>query len=41
MLNRLTPSNLKKTASDFMREWEKSLSPPAPPQEAAAAGGDS
>jgi hypothetical protein len=28
VLNKLTPSNLKKTASDFMKEWEKSLSPP-------------
>lgn len=28
VLNRLTPSNLKKTASDFMKEWEKSLSSP-------------
>ncbi len=32
VLNHLTPSNLKKTASNFMKEWEKSLSPP--PQEA-------
>lgn len=32
MLNRLTPSNIKRTASDFMKEWEKSLSsPPLPP----------
>jgi len=28
VLNRLTPSNLKRTATDFMKEWEKSLSPP-------------
>jgi hypothetical protein len=27
VLNRLTPSNLKETASNFMKEWEKSLSP--------------
>jgi hypothetical protein len=26
MLNRLTPSNLKRTASEFMKEWERSLS---------------
>ncbi len=24
-LNRLTPSNIKRTASDFMKEWERSL----------------
>lgn len=36
VLNRLTPSNLKKTASHFMKEWEKSLSPP-PGQEAEGA----
>ncbi|KAK3685100.1 hypothetical protein B0T22DRAFT_211190 [Podospora appendiculata] len=28
VLNRLTPGNLKKTASNFMHEWEKSLSSP-------------
>jgi hypothetical protein len=28
-LNRLTPSKLKKTAADFMKEWERSLSAPA------------
>ncbi|KAL2132123.1 hypothetical protein VTI74DRAFT_4212 [Chaetomium olivicolor] len=28
VLNRLTPSNIKRTAADFMKEWEKSLSPP-------------
>jgi hypothetical protein len=28
-LNNLTPSNLKRTASAIMKEWEKSLSPPA------------
>ncbi|KAK3370321.1 hypothetical protein B0H63DRAFT_314531 [Podospora didyma] len=32
VLNRLTPSNLKKTASEFMKEWEKSLSPPPRPE---------
>ncbi|KAH8898513.1 hypothetical protein GQ53DRAFT_881735 [Thozetella sp. PMI_491] len=30
VLNRLTPSNLKKHATDFMKEWERSLSPPEP-----------
>ncbi|KAK3945789.1 hypothetical protein QBC46DRAFT_60580 [Diplogelasinospora grovesii] len=30
VLNRLTPSKLKQTASDFMKEWEKSLSSPPP-----------
>ncbi|KAB5575791.1 hypothetical protein GE09DRAFT_1215543 [Coniochaeta sp. 2T2.1] len=39
VLNRLTPSNLKKTASDFMKEWEKSLSPPPQSRDAAAGGG--
>ncbi|KAM7208723.1 hypothetical protein V8F20_000886 [Naviculisporaceae sp. PSN 640] len=33
VLNRLTPSNIKRTASDFMKEWEKSLSPPTPSRE--------
>ncbi len=28
ILNRLSPGNIKRTAADFMREWEKSLSPP-------------
>ncbi|KAK3374079.1 hypothetical protein B0T24DRAFT_287061 [Lasiosphaeria ovina] len=28
VLNRLTPSNLKRTATEFMKEWEKSLYPP-------------
>ncbi|KAL2025007.1 hypothetical protein VTK56DRAFT_9 [Thermocarpiscus australiensis] len=28
VLNRLTPSNIKRTAVDFMKEWERSLSPP-------------
>ncbi|KAL1903196.1 hypothetical protein Sste5346_000481 [Sporothrix stenoceras] len=27
-LNRLTPGNIKRTATDLMKEWEKSLSPP-------------
>jgi hypothetical protein len=27
-LNRLTPSNIKRTAADFMKEWERSLSAP-------------
>ncbi|KAI0403244.1 hypothetical protein F4802DRAFT_322381 [Xylaria palmicola] len=29
ILNRLTPSNIKNTTSNFIKEWEKSLSPPA------------
>ncbi|KXX77221.1 hypothetical protein MMYC01_205757 [Madurella mycetomatis] len=28
VLNRLTPSNIKRTAADFMKEWERSLSQP-------------
>ncbi|KAI0470861.1 hypothetical protein GGR56DRAFT_117165 [Xylariaceae sp. FL0804] len=28
ILNRLSPSNLKNTTSNFIKEWEKSLSPP-------------
>ncbi|KAI3336149.1 hypothetical protein F4824DRAFT_109934 [Ustulina deusta] len=28
ILNRLTPSNIKNTTSKFIKEWEKSLSPP-------------
>ncbi|KAI1342130.1 hypothetical protein F5Y15DRAFT_332893 [Xylariaceae sp. FL0016] len=28
ILNRLTPSNIKNTTSNFIKEWEKSLSPP-------------
>ncbi|KAJ9142783.1 DUF4048 domain protein [Pleurostoma richardsiae] len=31
VLNRLSPGNIKRTASDFMKEWEKSLSPPPEP----------
>lgn len=31
VLNKLTPGNIKRTASDFMKEWEKSLSPPPEP----------
>jgi hypothetical protein len=27
-LKGLTPGNIKKTASDFMKEWEKSLATP-------------
>jgi hypothetical protein len=27
-LNNLTPSNLKRTASAIMKEWEKSITPP-------------
>jgi hypothetical protein len=34
LMNRLTPSNLKRTASDFMKEWERSL---ASPEEISAA----
>jgi hypothetical protein len=37
MLNRLTPGNLKRTAEDLMKEWEKSLSPPATEQPAQPA----
>ncbi|KAI0490545.1 hypothetical protein F4859DRAFT_500870 [Xylaria cf. heliscus] len=29
ILNRLTPSKIKSTTSNFIKEWEKSLSPPA------------
>ncbi|OTB18923.1 hypothetical protein K445DRAFT_227255 [Daldinia sp. EC12] len=29
ILNKLTPSNIKNTTSNFIKEWEKSLSPPA------------
>jgi hypothetical protein len=28
-LNNFTPSNIKRTASAIMKEWEKSLTPPA------------
>jgi hypothetical protein len=28
VLNKLTPSNIKRAAGDFMKEWERSLSPP-------------
>ncbi|KAK4177624.1 hypothetical protein QBC36DRAFT_127433 [Triangularia setosa] len=28
VLNKLTPANIKKMGSDFMKEWERSLSPP-------------
>ncbi|KAK4122241.1 hypothetical protein N657DRAFT_657103 [Parathielavia appendiculata] len=38
-LNRLTPSKLKKTAADFMKEWERSLSSPVEiPVSVAAVG---
>ncbi|KAH6655121.1 hypothetical protein BKA67DRAFT_226789 [Truncatella angustata] len=29
LLNSLTPSNIKRFSSDFIKEWERSLSPPA------------
>lgn len=35
VLNRLTPSNIKRTAADFMKEWERSLSPPDMPPSSA------
>lgn len=28
MVNRLTPSNIKRTATNLMEEWEKSLADP-------------
>ena len=28
LLNSLNPSNIKRFSSDFIKEWEKSLSPP-------------
>lgn len=31
MLNKLSPGNLKKATSDFMKEWEKSLGEPVMP----------
>lgn len=30
MVNRLSPSNLKRTATNLMDEWEKSLVAPEP-----------
>jgi hypothetical protein len=27
-LNKLTPSNIKRTTMDFMKEWERSLASP-------------
>jgi hypothetical protein len=36
VLNRLTPSNIKRAAGDFMKEWERSLA--APDTVAAATG---
>ncbi len=35
-LDRISPANIKRTASDFMKEWEKSFSPP--PEQPAATG---
>ncbi|AEO62918.1 db7a75ad-e93a-49f4-ac2e-51dc724c7ef1 [Thermothielavioides terrestris] len=37
VLNRLTPSNLKRVAGDFMKEWERSLSAPDSGSSLAAA----
>ena len=31
ILSSLSPGNIKRTAADFMREWEKSLSTPSSP----------
>lgn len=31
VLNKLSPGNLKRATSDFMKEWEKSLGEPAIP----------
>jgi hypothetical protein len=28
MVNKLSPSNIKRTANDLLNEWERSLSPP-------------
>jgi hypothetical protein len=28
VVNRLSPSNIKRTANNFLDEWEKSLAPP-------------
>ncbi|KAK0665520.1 hypothetical protein QBC41DRAFT_12684 [Cercophora samala] len=39
VLNKLTPSNIKKMGSDFMKEWERSLSPPGEAVVVVAAGG--
>ncbi|KAL2197661.1 hypothetical protein P885DRAFT_35805 [Corynascus similis CBS 632.67] len=36
-LNKLTPSNIKRSAVDFMKEWERSLASPAELAAAAAA----
>jgi hypothetical protein len=30
ILNRLTPSNIKATTANFIKDWERSLSPPHP-----------
>jgi hypothetical protein len=32
-LNNFTPSNIKRTASAIIKEWEKSLTPPQPQDE--------
>ena len=32
VVNRLSPSNLKRTANSLMDEWEKSLVSPPPPE---------
>ncbi|KAF2815621.1 uncharacterized protein BDZ99DRAFT_484566 [Mytilinidion resinicola] len=39
-LVKLSPNNLKRTASHLMKEWEKSLTPPAESREASHASGD-
>jgi len=39
-LVKLSPNNLKRTASHLMKEWEKSLTPPAESREAGHASGD-
>lgn len=39
MVNRLSPSNIKRTANDLLNEWEKSLIPPQ--KEQAAVTGES
>jgi ribosomal protein S17E len=33
MVNRLTPSNIKRTANNLMDEWEKSLADPSMAQD--------
>ncbi|KAK4137701.1 hypothetical protein BT67DRAFT_396443 [Trichocladium antarcticum] len=39
VLSLLTPSNIKRTAADFMMEWERSLSPPDMPTTASPVAG--